>query len=119
MPARARHKPPLHGCGVIRGQKENTRKGRWSKPWEPLATASVMVVLLGCYECHGYEGQGGGGPRLAPDPLSLEVFAAIVRKPPERHAGLLSDEKLEHIYEYVESIPPPPDLSSIPLLAEE
>jgi mono/diheme cytochrome c family protein len=80
-------------------------------------------VEMGCYECHGYEGQGGGGPRLAPDPLPLEVFAAIVRKPPSVMPAysptVLSDEKLERIYEYVRSIPPPPDLSSIPILAEE
>jgi mono/diheme cytochrome c family protein len=82
-----------------------------------------MVVLLGCYECHGYEGQGGGGPRLAPDPLPLEVFVAITRKPPNvmpsYSPNVRSDEQLERIYDYVESIPPPPDLSSIPLLAEE
>jgi hypothetical protein len=32
---------------------------------------------------------------------------------------VLSDEKLKRIYEYVRSIPPAPDLSSIPILAEE
>ena len=34
-------------------------------------------VEVGCYQCHGYQGQGGAGPRLAPDPISLENFMGV------------------------------------------
>ena len=36
-------------------------------------------VEVGCYQCHGYQGQGGAGPRIAPKPLSLEAFTRWVR----------------------------------------
>jgi len=80
-------------------------------------------VEAGCYECHGYEGQGGGGPRLAPDPLPWEAFSTIVRKPPSVMPAyspeVLTEERLERIYEYVKSIPPPLEASDIPMLAAE
>ena len=37
----------------------------------------------GCYQCHGYEGQGSSvtGPRLGPRPLPLAMFSWYVRRP--------------------------------------
>ncbi|MEE8350406.1 MAG: cytochrome c [Acidobacteriota bacterium] len=100
--------------GVLKAGSQKSEKERPGR---------TEYVESGCYECHGYEGQGGRGPRLAPDPLPQKTFTTITRKPPNvmpaYSPNVLSDEKLERIYEYVKSIPPPPDLSSIPLLAEE
>jgi mono/diheme cytochrome c family protein len=82
-------------------------------------------VQMGCYQCHGYEGHGGGsaGPRIAPDPLAYDAFARIVRRPygvmPAYSPRVLSDEGLKRIYEYVKSIPASPDASELPLLAGE
>src|ERR1700730_2525973 len=38
---------------------------------------------IGCYECHGREGQGStmGGPRIAPDPVPFDALARYVRQP--------------------------------------
>ena len=37
----------------------------------------------GCYQCHGYVGQGGtAGPRLAQTRFPLAGFIAFVRNPP-------------------------------------
>jgi ubiquinol-cytochrome c reductase cytochrome c subunit len=76
----------------------------------------------GCWGCHGTVGQGGvAGPRLAPDPLPPEAFAAIVRTsnramPPYRES-VLSDQDLADIYAYMQSIPQAADHRTIPLLA--
>ncbi len=63
----------------------------------------------GCYQCHGYAGQGGvAGPRLAPEPIPIEAFRAIVRKPPNVMPAysprVLSDEELKAIYRFVASL---------------
>jgi mono/diheme cytochrome c family protein len=87
-------------------------------------TGRDVYVNKGCHYCHGYEGQGAlpTGPRLAPEPIALDVFSNIVRRPPKVMPAypeeLLSDEELERIHEYLASIPEPPDVASIPALAE-
>jgi ubiquinol-cytochrome c reductase cytochrome c subunit len=78
----------------------------------------------GCWECHGTMGQGSiatsGGKPLAPDPLPWEAFSAYVRSTngamPPFSEKILSDEDLAEIYAYVQSIPKPPDVDSIPQL---
>jgi mono/diheme cytochrome c family protein len=83
-----------------------------------------VYVSKGCHLCHGFEGQGAlpTGPRLAPEPMALDVFSNIVRRPPNVMPAypeeVLSDEELQRIHEYLESIPEPPDVASIPALAE-
>ncbi len=80
-------------------------------------------IEKGCYQCHGYDGHGGGGPRLAPDPLPFEAFSRVVRRPPNVMPAyspkVLTDEKRALIYEFLESIPDPPEVSSVPALSEE
>ena len=83
-------------------------------------TGKKLFVSFGCWTCHGYEGQGGAGPRIAPRPLPLAAFTAYVRRPPERMPiypeRLVSDEDLGHIHAYLQSRPMPPPIESIPLL---
>ena len=80
-------------------------------------------IEMGCYQCHGYEGQGGRGtgPKLAPKPLDWEVFSVVVRQPPKVMPAysprVLSDEKLKTIYAYLKSIPPAPDVKTVPALS--
>ena len=80
-------------------------------------------VEVGCYQCHGYQGQGGDGPRLAPDPIALEKFIRLVRQPanvmPAYSPKVLEDEQLERMHSYLESIPQPPDVSTLPILSGE
>jgi mono/diheme cytochrome c family protein len=80
-----------------------------------------VYMRVGCWQCHGTVGQGGtAGPKIAPDPLPYEALAAFVRTtnramPPYREAVLPNDE-LADIYAYLQSIPKPPPLESLPLL---
>jgi mono/diheme cytochrome c family protein len=78
-------------------------------------------VQHGCWQCHGYNGQGGvTGLKLAPDPIPFETLSNFVRTtnramPPYREE-ILSNADLEDIYAYLQSIPKDPDPKSIPLL---
>ncbi len=94
----------------------------------PLALAAgsadkgkTAFVQHGCWECHGFVGQGGvTGPKLAPSPMPLEAMSAFVRNsagamPPYQKA-ILSDADLADIHAYLQSLPKAPDYKSIPLL---
>ena len=74
----------------------------------------------GCYQCHGHEGQGGAGPRIAPRPIAFAVLLKYVRQPagqmPPYTAKVVSDQEFADIYAYLQSIPAPPAAKSIPLL---
>src|SRR5262245_39035493 len=79
---------------------------------------------VGCWECHGHQGQGGReGPRIAaPVPLAYPALSAFVRTTsgdmPPFTEKVLSNQELIDIYAYLQSIPAPPDHKSIPLLAQ-
>ena len=49
---------------------------------------ATVFMTVGCYTCHGTVGQGGVGPRLAPNPLPMAAFANFVRN--GTPAGLFS-----------------------------
>ena len=81
----------------------------------------AAFVQHGCWQCHGFVGQGGiTGPKLAPNPMPLEALSAFVRNsrgamPPYQKA-ILSDADLADIHAYLQSLPKAPDYKSIPLL---
>jgi mono/diheme cytochrome c family protein len=84
-------------------------------------TGKKLFVSYGCWQCHGYEGQGGAaGPRLAPRPLPLAGFTRYVRRPtnqmPPYTEKVVPDADLAHIHVYLQSRPAPPAVQSIPLL---
>lgn len=76
----------------------------------------------GCYQCHGYWGQGGiAGARLAQTRLPFAAFSAFVRNPPSGsmppfRAKVMSDQELADVYAYIKSIPEPKPAKDIPLL---
>jgi len=95
------------GCGAaVAASAENGKK---------------VYMQVGCWQCHGTVGQGGvTGPKLAPDPMPYETFAAFVRTtnrgmPPYREA-VLPNPDLADIHAYLASQPKPADYKSIPLL---
>ncbi len=78
---------------------------------------------IGCYQCHGHQGQGGReGPRIAdPVPLAWPAFQAWVRTtsgdmPPYTEKSL-PEQDLVDIYAYIQSVPKAPDFKTIPLLS--
>jgi mono/diheme cytochrome c family protein len=75
----------------------------------------------GCWQCHGYQGQGGVGPKLAPNPIPFDTLSNFVRttsrQMPPFSKQILSDEDLADIYAYLQSVPKSPDPGSIPLLS--
>jgi ubiquinol-cytochrome c reductase cytochrome c subunit len=80
-----------------------------------------VYVSYGCWQCHGYEGQGGAaGPRLAPRPLPFAGFARYVRRPtnqmPPYTEKVVPDADLTHIYAFLQTRPAPASVQSIPLL---
>ena len=85
-------------------------------------TGKKLYVSYGCWQCHGYEGQGGAAPRIAPRPLPFAGFSRYVRRPtnlmPAYTERLVPDVDLGHIHAYLRSRPTPPPVQSIPLLQE-
>ena len=82
----------------------------------------TLFVKTGCYQCHNYQGQGGAaGARLAPNPPPFRAFVTYVRSPrgdmPPYTAKVMSEQDLADVYAYLKSLPRPPAVSSIPLLA--
>ena len=80
----------------------------------------AVFMKAGCWQCHGTVGQGGAGPRIAPDPLAYDTFAAFVRTtsramPPYREK-ILPDADLADVHAYLQSIPTPANAENIPLL---
>jgi mono/diheme cytochrome c family protein len=77
----------------------------------------------GCYECHGWAGQGGrDGARIAATALSAQAFTRYVRRPfgsmPAFTAKVLSDQELTDIYSYLKSLPAAKPAKDIPLLRQ-
>ena len=85
-------------------------------------TGKRLFLKNGCYQCHGYGGQGGAaGARLAQTKLTLPAFTAYVRSPapggmPPYRPKIMTDQELADVFTYIKTFPEPPPLSSIPLL---
>jgi mono/diheme cytochrome c family protein len=82
-----------------------------------------LFTANGCYQCHGYVGQGGAaGARIGRTALNLQAFLRYVRQPtgnmPPYTAKVMSDAQLTDIYAYLQSLPAPPPRKDIPLLNE-
>lgn len=84
----------------------------------------AAYIEHGCYQCHGYDGQGGfAGVRLAPDRLSYPAFAALVRYPasvmPAYSADMLGDADLQLIHDYIVVLPKPASAAQIRALIDD
>src|SRR5258708_3665845 len=82
-----------------------------------------IFAANGCYQCHGYVGQGGAaGARIGRTALNLAAFQRYVRQPtgqmPPYTAKVMTDEQLADVYAYLQSLPAPTPRKDIPLLNE-
>jgi ubiquinol-cytochrome c reductase cytochrome c subunit len=85
------------------------------------ASGKRLFVRDGCYQCHGYAGQGGAaGARIAPPPFNAQGLIRYVRKPagamPAFTEKVASDQELTDIWAYLKSLPAPKAVKDIPLL---
>ena len=85
------------------------------------ANGKALFTKIGCYECHGYAGQGGSaGARIVPMPLNEQGMIRYVRRPagemPAYTEKTASDRELADVYAYLKSFPPPKKAKDIPLL---
>ena len=95
-----------------------------ASPLTALAQADkgkALYVENGCWQCHGFVGQGGiTGPKLAPDPKPVEFYDVFIRHTkgpmPRYSEKLLSKQDLAAIHSYLLTIPKPANLKDIPLL---
>jgi mono/diheme cytochrome c family protein len=105
---------------VLAGQTPAPRQDA-AAPAGNAANGKKIWTAYGCYQCHGYEGQGGAGARLASRPLAFPAFVRYVRRPaqqmPPYTAKVVTDQELADIYAFLLTIPAPPPASSIPQLA--
>jgi mono/diheme cytochrome c family protein len=85
------------------------------------AAGKVIFRKAGCYECHGYNGQGSmtSGPRIASPAPPFLMLRNAVRTPsnimPAYAPEVLDDTALQNIYAYLQSqprAPRPADLSN-------
>jgi ubiquinol-cytochrome c reductase cytochrome c subunit len=86
-----------------------------------VAKGKTAYVKQGCWQCHGFVGQGGiTGPKLAPEPMPLPAMTAFLRNTngpmPPYQETVLSNADLADIHAYLQSIPKAADYKSIPLL---
>src|SRR5687768_8653729 len=91
-------------------------------PAGDVAKGKAAFDRVGCWSCHGLQGQGGReGPRIAaPVPMAYGALAGFVRTTsgdmPPYTEKVLSNQEMADIYAYLQSIPAPPEHKSIPLL---
>lgn len=86
------------------------------------AHGQELYTNYGCYQCHGFAGQGASstGPRLAPNPIAFNRFVDQIYDPrdlmPRYPPEFVSQQDLADIYAFLQTIPPAPDPAQIPLL---
>jgi len=81
----------------------------------------TLYTKIGCYQCHGREGQGAvTGPRLNQNPITYTRFLSYLRKPtgemPPYTAKVVPDQQVADIFAFMQTLPKPPAVESIPLL---
>ena len=80
-----------------------------------------VFVRDGCYQCHGYAGQGTiAGARIGPPVLNAQGMIRYIRRPagamPAFTDKVLSDQEVNDIYAYLKTMPAPKPVKDIPLL---
>lgn len=101
------------------------RSASASQPTAPSGRSDLGAALyakVGCYQCHANQAQGGvSGPRIGPDPIPFARFSQYIRTPsgdmPPYTAKVLSSQDLADIYAFLQSLPRPPAVNTIPQLA--
>lgn len=91
-----------------------------------VTAGKVLFNTVGCWSCHGFNGQGAtsrgiaSGPRINARVLPEAAFIHQLRSPvsvmPPYTSVVLTDEEVHEIYEYLRTLPEPPAVGDVPLL---
>jgi len=87
------------------------------------ANGQKLFLRDGCYECHGYAGQGGrDGARIAAIGLNAQGLIHYVRAPaaamPAYTDKVISDQELTDIHAYLQTMAKAKPAKDIPLLQQ-
>jgi len=82
-----------------------------------------LFLRDGCWECHGYAGQGSrDGARLADTALTTAQLTRYIRRPtgamPAYIDKVITDAELADVWAYLKTMPAPRPVKDIPLLNE-
>ena len=107
-------------AGVLAGVLGLSAALAQNAPNGNVANGKKLYETIGCFQCHGYVGQGGAaGPKLI-DPVPFPAFIVQLRTPrqvmPPYTERVLSDQQVADIYAHVKTFPLPPDPSTISIL---
>src|SRR5580700_2199447 len=85
------------------------------------ANGKKLFLRDGCYECHGYGGQGGAaGARIAAIGLNAQGLIRYVRAPggqmPVYTDKVITDQELTDVWAFLQSMPKAKAAKDIPLL---
>jgi mono/diheme cytochrome c family protein len=107
-------------AALMIGAAQANAQGKPPKESPTVAHGRQIWASYGCYQCHGYQGQGGSGPKVAPNPLPMDAFAQQLRHPRARMPiyteVTVSQSDLNDLYAYAQSIQKGKSLAEIPLL---
>lgn len=87
------------------------------------ANGKRLFLRDGCYQCHGYAGQGGAaGARIAATALNAKALIHYVRAPagqmPAYIDKVISDQELTDVWAYLQTMPKAKPAKDIPLLQQ-
>lgn len=116
-------RPPVAAQTARQGSNADAKSVTAASANANVQNGKNLYKSYGCYQCHGYAGQGGlAGPRIGPHPLPLQAFLHYLRAPggrmPPYTGKVMSDQEVADVYAYVESLPQPPPAKSIQLLQQ-
>jgi mono/diheme cytochrome c family protein len=97
--------------------------GQTASSTQNVENGKKLFLRDGCWECHGYAGQGGrDGARLAETALTTAQFTRYIRRPtgamPAYIEKVLNDAEAADIWAYVKTMTGPKTAKEVPLLSE-
>lgn len=106
--------------GPVPGAGAGSAGAAQAAPAGDAENGKKLYVSRACFHCHNTLAQGGEAPRLAPRPIAFAAFMNELRQPrdqmPPYTAKVISDKEIADIYAFLQTIPAPPSVNTIPIL---
>lgn len=115
-------KPRLLACVLAVAMLPLAASAQDKAPTGDAARGKQIYAADGCYECHGYAGQGARltGPPVARTRLPYAGFVRQLRQPademPPYTEQVLSDRDIADMFAYLQSLPASPAPKDIAIL---